>query len=430
MDFHSVNDILKRTDLFISLKDALENFEKTKENLKVSRGFYIYGSPGCGKTHFVNQALKELNYKIIKYDSSDVRNKGVIENLKHTNSSDVNVFSMFYKKVQKNSIIMDEIDGMNSGDKGGLSTLIKLIRPKKTVKQKKEDYTNIPFLCIGDNLMDKKTNELMKVCSSYHLEKPSNMQIMEILNSVEKFNNYTLKEKKVLVQYIDRDLRKLNSLIELNFESKEIIKILLSKTYNLDAKLSCKQLYENKIDLSHHDKTLNENDRTTVGLIFHENIIHVLPKKCKKNKSKSILFKENLNFYLNFLKNCSFADHIDRIIFQKQIWLLNELSSLIKNIQNNNLYFEYLEKQGVEPQQLDELIFTKVLTKYSTEYNNKLFIYNLCENLNIDPNDVVLLFMYLEQNYEESDIYTFFEEYQISKLEIQRFYRFIHSILE
>ncbi len=36
---------------------------------------------------------------------------------------------------------MDEIDGMNSGDKGGINTLIKLIRPKKTKKQKKEEIT-------------------------------------------------------------------------------------------------------------------------------------------------------------------------------------------------------------------------------------------------------------------------------------------------
>jgi Cdc6-like AAA superfamily ATPase len=43
---------------------------------------------------------------------------------------------MFHKKVKKIVIVMDEIDGMNNGDKGGINTLIKLIRPKKTKKQK------------------------------------------------------------------------------------------------------------------------------------------------------------------------------------------------------------------------------------------------------------------------------------------------------
>ena len=32
---------------------------------------------------------------------------------------------------------MDEIDGMNNGDKGGITALLKLIRQKKTKKQKK-----------------------------------------------------------------------------------------------------------------------------------------------------------------------------------------------------------------------------------------------------------------------------------------------------
>ena len=57
---------------------------------------------------------------------------------------------------------MDEIDGMNSGDKGGINALIKLIRPKKTKKQKKEDITMNPIICIGNYHIDKKIKEMMK----------------------------------------------------------------------------------------------------------------------------------------------------------------------------------------------------------------------------------------------------------------------------
>ena len=42
------------------------------------------------------------------------------------------------KRKKKIAILMDEIDGMNGGDKGGINSLIKLIRPKKTKKQKKK----------------------------------------------------------------------------------------------------------------------------------------------------------------------------------------------------------------------------------------------------------------------------------------------------
>ena len=54
---------------------------------------------------------------------------------KHT-MSDKNILSLFYKNVKPIAILMDEIDGMNNGDKGGINSLIKLIRPKKTKKQK------------------------------------------------------------------------------------------------------------------------------------------------------------------------------------------------------------------------------------------------------------------------------------------------------
>ena len=62
-----------------------------------------------------------------------------------------------YKKLLKKIVIvMDEIDGMNNGDKGGINQLIKLIRPKKTKKQKMEDITLNPIICIGNYHVDKK----------------------------------------------------------------------------------------------------------------------------------------------------------------------------------------------------------------------------------------------------------------------------------
>ena len=75
--------------------------------------------------------------------------------------SDKNVLSLMQKKTKKIAIIMDEIDGMNSGDKGGINALIKLIRPKKTKKQKLEDTTGNPIICVSNYHIDKKIKELM-----------------------------------------------------------------------------------------------------------------------------------------------------------------------------------------------------------------------------------------------------------------------------
>ena len=85
--------------------------------------------------------LKELNFDVIRYDAGDIRNKSIIDTITTHNMSDKNVMSMFHKKIRKIAIVMDEIDGMNNGDKGGINNLIKLIRPKKTKKQRLEDAT-------------------------------------------------------------------------------------------------------------------------------------------------------------------------------------------------------------------------------------------------------------------------------------------------
>ena len=140
MEQLNLNSILNRASEEKKLYECLENFEKNKKTMLIRRGIYVYGAPGCGKTKFVENILKKLDYDILKYDAGDVRNKNVIENITKNNMSDKNILSLFHKKIKKIAIIMDEIDGMNSGDKGGINTLIKLIRPKKTKKTKKREY--------------------------------------------------------------------------------------------------------------------------------------------------------------------------------------------------------------------------------------------------------------------------------------------------
>ena len=167
---------------------------------------------------------------------------------------------------------------------------------------------------------------------------------------------------------------------------------------------------------------MNETDRTSVGLLFHENIIDVLEAYTGKGYP--------FHFITNILKNICFADYIDRITFQKQIWIFNEMSSLVKTFYNNHLYHDkYGSKQiKFNPQNVR---FTKVLTKYSTEYNNCLFIQNLCKQLNMDIKDMISYFCHLKSKYELEEINELFENnYEINKLDINRIYRFLDNIID
>ena len=164
---------------------------------------------------------------------------------------------------------------------------------------------------------------------------------------------------------------------------------------------------------------MNETDRTSVGLLWHENIIDVIGKHKKE---------DSIPFYMKILDNMCFADYIDRVTFQKQIWQFNEMSSLIKTFKNNKMYHEcFPKKQKYNP---TEVRFTKVLTKYSTEYNNNMFISSLCQSLNMERSDIICFFEEIRQlkNMDPSvyfDIESKLNELDINKLDIRRVYRYL-----
>ena len=105
-----------------------------------------------------------------------------------------------------------------------------------------------------------------------------------------------------------------------------------------------------------------------------------------------------------------YAEYIDRITFQSQIWQFNEMSSLMKTFYNNKLYHDTFP-ENINTYKPTEVRFTKVLTKYSTEYNNILFIYNLCQKLDTDKQDLLAIFQEIRlRNTSESDYFNEIEK--------------------
>ena len=420
MDQINMNDILNRQQDVNKMKEILKDFELNKHNHLFKKGIYVYGEPGTGKTTFVTDILKEMNYDVVRYDAGDIRNKTIIDTLTKHNMSDKNIMSMFHKNIKKIAIVMDEIDGMNNGDKGGINTLIKLIRPKKTKKQKLEEVTLNPIICIGNYHIDKKIKELMKVCNIIELKKPTITQI----NNMIKITMPTIEESlnQNIANFIQSDLRKLKTIHNIYKSKPEVLKnhimqnIFQVKSYNDDTKQITQKMINNKYHINDHLSAMNETDRTIVGLLWHENIIDVLGKM-KPNASIPV--------YIKLLNNMCFADYIDRITFQKQIWQFNEMSSLIKTYKNNKLYHDsYKKKPKYSPL---EVRFTKVLTKYSTEYNNSIFIQNLCQQLGMDKKDIFAFFLDLKNKYDDNQIALLFENYEITKLDINRIYRYLEK---
>jgi DNA polymerase III delta prime subunit len=398
-------------------------------DISYKRGFYIYGSPGSGKTKFVLDAIRDLGYDVIKYDAGDVRNKNLIDTITSSNIASQNVLQMMEKKKKRIVILMDEIDGMNNGDKGGINALIKLIRQKKTKKQKLESCTKNPIICVGNYSIDKKLKELMKVCNLFELKLPTQSQIHNLLShNIQNYHNVDEDKQTTILNYIQGDLRKLEFVSKLinnpdSIDTNKLNIIFKRKSVNEDAKKTTQQLINYQYKLEDHARIMNETDRTIISLLWHENIVDVLEEQPKE---------KSFPLYLRVLDNICYADYIDRITFQSQIWQFNEMSSLIKTFYNNKLYHEYFDNKPIfNP---PEVRFTKVLTKYSTEYNNMVFLINLCQNLDLDKKDMLAMFQELrlfkgKEFYEKNDVLNavekMFQDTNITKLDIKRVYRFL-----
>jgi hypothetical protein len=401
----------------------LLNFEKNKSNLLIKRGIYIYGKSGTGKTFFIKDILKSMNYDIIYYNSNNIRNKSALESVTNNHISDTNVHSMLVGKKKQMVLVMDEIDSMK--DKGGLTYLIKLIRCKKTKKQQKEQISQIPIICIGNNIEDRKMKELIKVCTFHKFSSPTNDKLLEIIKlTMPNLDNLLIN---TTLQYIENDLRKLDYIYNLYNSStlceyKQFLLILQKKNNNNNIKHITKQLLLNEQvsnNLLYIKDIINDTDKTSVALLWHENVIDILDTN--KHSDKYI------DIYYHILNNICLADYIDRIIFQKQLWELNELSFFIKTMYNNLLIHTHCS--AINPLSIR---FTKILTKYSSEYNNYMFFQNLSTNLHMNKKNIFLLFLmfYSIPDDEQEDIYDHFEQHNIFHLDVNRMLKYLNTIIE
>jgi len=395
-----LNTLLCREEQEQQMIAFLSKYNKHDE--KEKRGIYIHGPPGCGKTIFANNILKKMDYDVITYMVSDSRNKNIVESINVSNMADTNVMSIFCKKRTKIAIVMDEIECMNNGDKGGINSLIKLIRPKKTKKQKLEQMTYIPIICIGNTTYDKKMKELMKCCFVVELKPPSLLQLKQLMDIyVPRYASYykEIKDLKKVFQMIHAE--------KVGFQGN--IQTMLYSPIHEDSRQITMRLLNTPVAFSDH-VYINDTERTIISLLWHENIIDLLKKKT--------------SLYLTFLKEICYADYLDRIMFQKQLWGLNEISFLLKTF-----YTNYLFHQEVRPK-IQDIRFTKVLTKYSTEYNNNGFIQKMCTELCLDKKDLLLYMQSLKPTYTDAQIAQKFEHTDITLLDIQRIYRYMNKCLE
>jgi GTPase SAR1 family protein len=417
----NLNELLDRTSIYNQIKTLLTNFNKTP--ICEKRNIYIYGVAGVGKTTFITKLLQELNYDIITYDSEHIRTTTLIESFSNLRLSRNSILGNFTQKPKKRIIIMDDVDNIHINDKGCMNSLIKLIRPKKNKKQQLEPYNTTPIICIGNPNYDKTSRELHTVCNVFELQVPTISQMHTLIGNLFMVEDTFIIS--TIYNFTKADISKLFGLVYIYGNQymdliQDITSVFLPRTPYYDCKTKTQVLLTESIPIQQHATFLTEPERTIINKLWHENVVGVF----KNSPTKT------LPLYIKILKNICYADYLDRITFQKQIWQLNEMSSLIKTFKNSNILHEPIYNDLIIPKKVmvNDIRFTKILTKYSTEYNNFLFIRNVCQTLNITKRDLVGYMQQIIHLPDDEKVIDFDNEL-IDKQCITRLSKYIHKYL-
>jgi Cdc6-like AAA superfamily ATPase len=357
INYYNSDDINYITN---NVKKYINNLEKTNS----SKYLYVYGETGIGKTTIIKNILHSLKYNVCYIDCNN--NTLTLEELINiTDNKDV--YSMFFNNVQNNALIIDNINYYLYNDKGYFNNLVKLLKKNKLHKF-------IPFIFINTLQEEKKFTELSKLSHCLRINPPSSIQLKNIIYKfypkILTMENNTLIVDNIITyldykfyKFINIDYFYKNDLIELKFITNNSNINNTSINNNNNIKVLTKNFLYYKYSLQNLD-VINYSDRTSLSLLLHENIIKLFDNNLTQNE---------LKIYKQILDNFIFCDCIDKNIFLYQIWQLNDITYIIKIFYNNFILWQNNLLKNISQ---ENIIFTKILTKYSSEYNNFNFIFN------------------------------------------------------
>lgn len=152
----------------------------------------LSGPPGIGKTTAAHLISKDLGFEVFEFNASDARSKRLIEEKISDvlNNSTIRLQSLSLGKKDKPNrvgtkkvIIMDEVDGMSSEDRGGMQQLIKLLKT-----------TKVPIICICNDRVKASVRSLANHSYDLRFQRPNKISVKKWLT------NICLKEKIDLLQ--------------------------------------------------------------------------------------------------------------------------------------------------------------------------------------------------------------------------------------
>jgi len=149
-----------------------------------ARAALVSGPPGIGKTTACRLVARlHGGYEILEYNASDSRSQKIIQSMSEGIANNrtlsfsrggVGLGSAAAPNLTRRAvIIMDEVDGMGGGDRGGNAALIKMIKKTKN-----------PVICICNDHGSPKVRTLAFSCYDIRFSRPSKGTISQRVGQI------------------------------------------------------------------------------------------------------------------------------------------------------------------------------------------------------------------------------------------------------
>jgi replication factor C subunit 1 len=284
----SISDIIGHKEQINQISGWLQSWSNGYPEY---RGLIITGPPGIGKTTTVHLIAKSLGYSVKEYNASDTRSVSVLRG----------IMALGMKRLVKEVIVMDEIDGLS--ERGGVGEIAAIIKKSST-----------PIICIAND-KPPKLKPILNACIDIKFNRPVKSTIANALLKVANKENIeiTKSDLETLCEKSGNDIRSI--LNNLEFYGSDCINNK-DATLRLDLFSATQKLISNK-NLSLDD---------AANLVFVDyNMIPLMVQEAYINSSRG-----SFEDIIKASDYVSAGDIMDKRIHQKQDWSL--LPHFVQNV--------------------------------------------------------------------------------------------------
>ena len=156
------------------VKKFIKDFQKNLHDAK--KAIIFYGPPGTGKTTIAHVIANETNSEIFELNASDLRNKEKLHEILRPAIEQKSLLG------RGKIILIDEVDGISSVDRGGLEELLLLI-----------DSSSYPVIITANDIWGRKLNSLRKKSEIVQLKEIDYRIIRDLLIEILRRENCFIK---------------------------------------------------------------------------------------------------------------------------------------------------------------------------------------------------------------------------------------------